>query len=587
MEPDRAVHWMRRLREDRRPALNVFVDCEAYRVEEPDGGERHVFACAGVAFSREGMEEPPPIVVTGHPTLWETVTDLTERDRTARVWIYNAEYDVRLSHALRNLGYLGWEVRRFALDDRSCWISLARGRHRLTICDARSFLPGGMDAIADALEVPRPPLGDDLDDLRERARWDVDALRGAVMRHLYPFLDDQLGGSLQVTGPGQAMAAYRRRFLPERTVLVHEWEDVLGAERAAAWTGRAEAWRWGEHRGPWTEFDYTLAYPRLCIDQPLPCRYLGPGPLQASQGRVYAVLAHCDVETRVPVLPAHTKDGETVWGTGRFTGWYWDREIQLARRCGAAVHVRDEHVYECAPVLSDWARWVSGVVLEHPSPIIRRLAKQWARALIGRFSLRYPSWEEYAEGLEEDELVYSPGWSNQRGCETAYLVVGGVMWERVGEQESSNSVPALTSYITSLGRVRIWETMVQAGLENVAYVDTDSVITNAKGARRLRAQLPDGLRVKGVYDRIAVLGTRALILDGNPRVAGLPRGAEHVGGEEWVAETWDGPSTGRLGALETVRTRHKGFTLSLSDGRRERASDGVTAPIRLDSWSVR
>lgn len=587
---DRRTHWLTPLATDRRPYLDVFLDCEAFIEPEPDGGaDCHTFACAAVAVAGND-----PLVHFTRDALWETVDGLCERDRTIRIWAYQSEYDVRLAAALRGLGRLGWEIRRFALDDRSCWVTMAKDRYRLTIADARSFIPSGMDMIYRDLGIDRPALATIADGdpqtiaplLARRAAADVAAMRSAILDHLYPFLDYAQAGSLQVTGPGQSMAQYRRRFLRPKSILVHEWPDVLGAERAASWAGRAEAWRHGTLAGPWTEYDYTLAYPRLCLSQPLPVKYIGPGPLQARPGAVYAILSRCDVQTRVPVLPAHGPTGEIVWGIGSFSGWYWDAEVRMARMNGARVTIRDEHVYECAPVLDEWARWISGEIENHPSPIIRRVCKQWARALIGRFALRFPEWEEYADGWEGDDLIYCPGWGMDVGP-TAYLVMGGRMWQRRSEKESPNSVPAITSYITSLGRVRIWETMVQAGLENLAYVDTDSVIVNAEGARRLELHLPPGLRVKGEYARIRVMGTRALIVDGNPRIAGLPRGAEEISDDYWEAESFDGPASGRLGALETVRTRRKGFTLRHTDGRRERLPGastrnlGMTRPVVL------
>ena len=583
MELDRRGHWLKPLTESRYPSRDLFVDVEAVRIagDTEEAPEEHVYAVGAIVGERGSGALAGGSATTTHFTpmeLWGAVSDLCRRDTVTRVWAYNAEYDIRVSQALRCLGKLGWVIRRFALDDRSCWITLVRGRRRLTIVDARSFIPGSMDTIYRDLGLDRPALVNTPESLENRCATDAAVLGVAVEDHLYPFLKS-FRGNLQVTGPGQSMAVYRSTFLNPRSILVHEWDDVLGAERSAAWAGRAEAWRWGEITGPLYEYDYTLAYPRLCIDRHLPARYVGPHPPPAGRS---TYLARAYVDTRVPVLPARSPEGEIVWPVGEFEGWYWAPELDLARRAGAGVAIHDCHYYYTAPVLSDWARWVSLTVEGHDSPIVRRVAKQWARALIGRFALRFPVWEEYAEGLPEEEISYSPGWSNQRGCETAYLTVGGTMWERMSERESSNSVPSITSYVTALGRIRIWETMVRAGLENLAYVDTDSVIVNERGRQRLeQGGLPDGLRLKGVYDKAAILGTRALILDGNPRVAGLPLGAEHVAGELWEAETWDGPSTGRLGALETVRTRRKGYTLTLGDGRRERLPRGSTGPLRI------
>lgn len=561
---NRHTHWMRPLTQDRVPHQNLVMDCEAFTYELDDGTIEHKFLVGAVGgeIFRDSLE------------MWRHVTTICEKDKSTSLWIYNAEYDIRLSNALRNLGKCGWTIRRFALDDRSCWLTLENKRKRLTIRDAKSFLPGGMDAIYRDHGEGR--LGLEFWDAEQRCLDDCAHLAIAIADY-YDFLGQEVGGSLAITGPGQSMNHYRRRFLKGKQILVHEWDSVLGAEREAAWCGRSEAWRHGELRGGFIEYDYELAYPHLCLETPLPVEYIGP--VEPMDYQNVTELGKYRVYTDLPTLPTHSESGHIIFPTGEFTGWYWQPEADMARNNGALLEHIDSHFYRTAPVLDEWAGWVIENVRSHRNPTIQRVCKQWARSLIGRFGLRYPTWEDYAEYWDDTELLYSPGYDHRRGEETAYLIMNGRMWQRASEEESSNSCPAIMSYIMSLMRVKMWETMQLVGLDNVVYVDTDSLIIDAMTKD---AQMPLDFRQKGVYEKLEIFGTRALVIDSNKsRISGIPRGSERDDAGVWHGERWSGPAEGRLGSLETVRTRRQGFTLRGADGRRERLSDGRTEAVRV------
>ena len=590
----RRTHWLRGLSESRWPARHLFLDSEAW-ITDRDGVAEHSFAVAALAAG------PGPngggAGLSYHRDsegLWDAVDSYCKRDRPVRLWAHNLSYDLRLTAGLVHLGRLGWEVKRFALDERSCWVSLWRGRRRLTLADSRSFVPGGLETIGQELGATgRPalptnhPVGDAaaLHLLEQRAGWDASLLRVVLTDHLFPWLEGIGAGTLAVTGPAQAMNHYRRGFLAPSSILVHEWEDVLGAERAAAYAGRCEAWRWGEVEGPVTEWDFELAYPRLCLGSNLPVEYLGPAvEVSAAEPRIILHKVVVD-QLSSPVCPTHLPAGTVAWPVGGgWESWLWDCELALVRELGGRVRLIDSHAYRARPALSEWAGWVIDQVRAPNTPVTGRVAKAWARSLIGRFGLRYPQWEEFAEWPDQAEVAYAPGFSFERGEETAYLTVAGRVWDRVGEAESSNSVPAIPSYVAALGRVRLWRAMTAAGLGTVVYVDTDSVMVTPDGDRRIEAAVRlggrlEGLRRKQMIRRLEVVGERQLIVDGEPRVAGLARGSRRDPRGGFQGEAWEGPLSGRSGALTAVRVRPRGFTFHDQPGRREREPDGRTRPV--------
>src|SRR5579863_2582163 len=107
---------------------------------------------------------------------------------------------------------------------------------------------------------------------------------------------------------------------------------------------------------------------------------------------------------------------------------------------------------------------------------------------------------------------------------------------------SQDACPAVMAVVMAECRVRLWRLMMTAGLENVVYVDTDSVITNPEGASRL-ALLSEckeqwGLRLKDSYKHLTILGPRQLVVNGQQRIAGVPRKASNIGDGYWLGERW-------------------------------------------------
>lgn len=578
----------------------VVFDTESHQVPMRRAlGERQYFAVAAAAAMAQGDDgvwrATEPRVFYSPEELWTGIASACAPRGETRVWAHNLAHDLSISRAWAILRGMGWESgpRDFAVTAESCWAVWRRGDRRMVLSDSVSFLAGaGLDLIARDLGLERRVLDStplELGSLAERCRIDVRVLSGALAELLEWF--DQVGaGSLSRTGPGQAMNHYRRRMMPPRSIVAHSCEPALEAERAAAYCGRCEAWQWGDLAGPVDEWDFTLAYPRIAAAEPLPARFSHPidnptpSVLARHAAAGYQVLIAGQVDTPEPVVPTRLADGSIAWPTGRFDSVLWDCEADLVARSGGLVTADRAWAYRGDMVLAEWAGWaVDQAMGGAPSPLIARVVKSWSRTLIGRFALRYPTWELYSDSPFVD--AYGPDdvalvRSTNDGVDTALLWLGGRVYEQSELVESDSSVPAITSRVSALARVRLWEAMQVAGSEHVAYVDTDSLIVSAEGSRRLmRAQI-DGLRHKQRYRGATIYGVRALMLGDVVRAAGLSRKATRTGDRAWSQEVWERwqSEPGRAGSVAVFAHT---FTLRQGDGRRRRLAGGRTTAIAV------
>ena len=395
-----------------------------------------------------------------------------------------------------------------------------------------------------------------------------------------------------MTGPAQAMASFRHRFLETRSLLVHRDEEALRAERRAAWSGRCEVRRHGKVFGPIQEWDFELAYLNLAHDMELPVRlYATKARLSIPQLRQYSrracILADVTIETNHETVPTLV-DSRTAWPVGSFRTTLWDNEILAAVDRGANVTVERAWFYRKHPVLRGWARWLLDELAKPPGvrdELIALMHKNWARALVGRFGLRYPQWSQAAT-LPYSEVEYVPFYDIDTGEEGAYLQAGNQLLERCGLSESANSMPAIMGYIMAGARIRLLEAIEAAGENHVLYLDTDALLVDRIGGDNLAAwsdtEAGRGLRLKSSYATATFKAPRAVKIGGEVRVAGMPKGAVRSGKDKYDVTIWEGMSQSlRMRRPGEVRLRNRSFELKAPDRRRIHLANGQTKPLTL------
>lgn len=595
----RSAHYITTLKTTRLPERCYALDTEA-RIDKVAGMFHHKWT-TGALCPFTG--EPGGVYALGSPRsyatpdeLWDRITAAAAKYGEVVVWAHNLPYDLRISDALRTLTRHGWELEAINLARTSAWASWKHKGLSLLLCDSMSWLPVGLDRIADDLGLFRRAFDyhrASADDLENRCRQDAFTLADAMSRAL-TFLDREDLGSFRPTGSAQSHVAWRRRFMPERGVLAHANADALVAERTAMHTGRAEAWLWGDVQHALYEFDMNLAYCRIAAEHLLPVRLHSErfGPTVAEYRKLcehWAVLAEVTVTVDEPIVPV-TIDERIMWPVGTFSTVLWEPELTLALARGAKVKLGRCWLYTRGDALMDMSRWLIEQLdpeADGVEPVVKRMLKHWARTLVGRCALRYRQWEYYGEHPHSD-LCISHEYDLETGDYQQHLRIGHKMLELAELQESTSSVPQIPGWVMSKCRANLWEIMDVAGLHNVAYVDTDGLLVNRDGARLLRKcdTLPAEvvLKHKGTHASALIYGPRNVVLDDERRLSGIPKKAVQLSDIEFDGEVWSGMES----ALENERTdsvdvSRRRWEVTPSDHRRIHLDDGTTQPHRMEN----
>lgn len=592
-----SVHYLRGNSQSKQSRRHIFIDTEA-EVHYEDGLQTQSWLCGVAKFMDADTRRAEPALsvsdYTRPDSLWRDVGEFTRPNARTILWAHNVAYDLRISRALDILPRLGWSCKAIVLDGVSCWAKFTCENRTLVIADFTSWASVPLARIADWLNLAQEPLPDDTADIEgmfRRCRQDVEILYKAVT-HTLGWLRDEELGNLQITGSGQAWAAFRHRFMTEK-LLVHDDKAARAAERKALWTGRTEAWRHGVFKTPNSyEYDLSRAYATIARDSELPTVYVGSlsqisVPDFNQWSRTRRILSSVSVNTISPIVPA-SHDDRIIWPVGQFETVLWDCEIRALLARGATVRIGESYVYTSTKCLSVWATYVLAAIDNHAQSgnhLSARILKQWSRSLIGRFALQYRSWETMGtspdHGVSVSRMV---GQGEKKGAQILHL--GHDLLELAELTESENALPQITGYIAAECRMRLWELMEVAGLENVFYVDTDALIVNPQGRVRLEARIKHdgayGLMLKHEIRRLEIDGPRQLTVDGDRRHSGVPKRARPVGDDQVVGEVWEGLGEAlRHGRGGEVLVYERAFKLSGGDVRREHLAGGHTQPHRL------
>jgi len=582
------------LTSDGQPARHVIFDCEA-TIDRDANTETQRWAVGAVAvlrWSDAGVRKiAGPEVAESPKQLWQTIVAEHRGGGRLVAWAHNLAYDLRVSRALELLPRMGWRLAGIVPPDHGGWASFKSDRGTLLLCDLTAWVNAPLTRIAADLQLDRvlePSANGRTHALTLRCVRDVQITTAAVAEIMEYVRSNGLG-PFRPTGAGQCHAAWRRRFLT-MPVVPHDDTVALAHERRAMWTGRCEAWRWGSvDQGELAEFDLNLAYCRLAAREQVPVelhRQVDRPTLdQYLRWRMAGgVMARVTVTTGLPLVPC--EDGDRIyWPTGCFQTVLWQPEIDLLLAHGATVEFEAAWLYTRRPALRAFAEWLIDH-LEGPDaaerPVTRRMLKHWSRAIVGRMALRYRSWE-WAGRTAEPDLGLMALLELPSGQVTEQLQVGRDIFELAALTEAQSSVPMVTGWVMSACRAELWRLIELAGPVNVAYMDTDSLIVTAAGARRLTdgrvdvVGLPLGIR--GTYSRATIHGPRQLDLDTASRFAGVPRRSVRRGPLEFDAERWSSIRTSLAsGRPDTVTVEHVPVKVTGKDMRRIHLPGGWTAP---------
>jgi hypothetical protein len=426
------------------------------------------------------------------------------------------------------------------------WAALCVSGGGPTIVDAKCPGRAGRFRIVDAANYGLARLATPRRGVDSSARC-IDFARRAVST-----LADDAAGSWQPTAASQAMATWRHAH---QTVLSLVDASVKASHllEDCSYGGRCEAHRLGTIARTVYHLDVRCMYASCYQSQRLPVAPTAAGqsglcPRTLNPERARRMAARVLLATTRPVYPVRDKRTQlTVWPVGTFETTLAGPELAYALRAGHVQAIERWVEYQCEPLLASYGDWVLGLIDRCSDDAdMRAWAKQLAVSIVGKFCQRDLAW---VNAPFPREHPWMGEWDVRRGdlVWEHWRSVAGITQKRICRGWSFHAMPAVAAWITSMARVELLRLIDRAGWEHTLYYDTDSLIVDAEGMKRLcmngevRPSVAGALQVKGVHREGYIYGIKAYTLDGVLTLAGrlplpLP-GAEMRSGSGGQART--------------------------------------------------
>lgn len=499
-------------------------------------------------------------IVTHNALFDMTVTGITDELQTARLLVDWPRTKRKSNDELKEQDRDSGTV---IIDSPPTIIALrhAETMGRLVIVDTLNWFQcslAEMGTIAGLPKLPMPSFDESDEAWFKYCERDTDIVFRTFVE-LVRWVKDNDMGMFRYTGPAQAFAAYRHRFMG-RQILVHDNEEIKHLERKSYFGGRTEVFRLGELDQPVYQLDINSLFPSVMLEGWYPWKLDRFERQDRFSDRMPDIrwsdsIAEVNLSTPLPWFPVRTRAG-VIYPVGRFMTTLAGAELQFARDSGYIVSVRNWAEYRTDDIFCHWVGSLWAMRQSYKADgntLYADFCKKMMNSLYGKFGQLASEWVN-----EPDNLAGIP-WSRwtsvdqQTGERTEYRSFGWTVQRKVPKKtivertymegdhpiteveerynEIPSSFPAISAFVTAAARMRMNYLRRIAGDRQVYYQGVDGLIVTQTGLDRLQhagkvqESILGKLRIQGRHETGMIYGCSDYVLGSKVVIAGRARPA--------------------------------------------------------------
>lgn len=475
----------------------------------------------------------------------EWVYSVLPKRGSITLFAHNTGFDVRVLDLCYEFDKRGWTSEPPIINERTFIWKVKTPRGSLTFLDTANLGVISVGELGQDLGFPKGIIDFNTcttEELESYCLLDVLIIERFVSLYLSYLKENNLGG-FKTTLAGQSMASFRTRFL-DSPPYVHLNTECLKMERDAYHGGRVECRKIGHFTGEeYYYLDVNSMYPYAMTSEPLPIKLVGFGhnvrlsymPIRL---KMYYCIATCEIETNEAVYGI-LKDSKLVFPVGSFTATLCQPELLYGIDKGHIKKVISCAVYETGYPFNAYVDFFYKAKQEYSeqgNKSYRYISKLFLNSLYGKFGQLKPIRDKVAT-IPYKDVYRLPMVDDATGRHYQEICWYGDIFEESKEGETTLSCPALAAAITAKARMTLYNFMVKAGLENVFYCDTDSIITNRKGYEALASDLSESelgkLKLEKVAKALHIYGNKDYIFGREAKKKGVPSKATPVSKGKW------------------------------------------------------
>lgn len=553
----------------------IWWDTETHSEQVSRGVVRHHltfgWACHRKLNRHGNWSQPEWFRFETAPQFWDWAISHVRPKTRLYLFDHNTNFDLPVVHTLTELYKRGWRIEEAIIDGpptivsyRMCPTCHAEFRYDRAYCRAHhGKTPKRTLRLIDTLNIWRmplarigkqigleklemPPATADKETWDDYGKRDVEIIMQATITWL-DWLRENDMGSFAPTMASQAMRAYRHRFM-STPILIDNHVEALQLARDAYHGGRVECGRVGDFTGEFYGLDVNSMYPWVMREHPMPTKLRGY--LKQCAGldlrgylRDFSVVARVRLETDVPFASV-VRDGKLIFPVGRFQADLTTPELQYALDLGAVKSIERCAIYEQAILFRGFVDELyqrRAECVERGDTVGAWQFKILLNSFYGKWGMNGRKWK-MAGTCDIDRFEVLPEIDADTGVVTQMRYFGGCVQALQKDGESFESHPAIAAHITAHARMELFKLIVQVGVENYLYCDTDGLLVTLQGFERLKYRI-DGKRLGalkqvGEYSHVIINGPKDYVLDGKQTLKGVRPTAHQVNPNTFEQERW-------------------------------------------------
>ena len=592
----RKSHLIRKTAGTRYPSRYVFFDTET---KDIDGKGTQKMILAYAVFweiaSLKGREKTEWFDCRQGLDLYNFITSKVNAQTQLVVLSANIWFDLRVSGLLTHLQGAGWACNKFFSRGHTFIASFALGKHRIEFVNIQNYFNFPVVKIGESIGLPKLTINfNDASEanLRAYCKRDVEIIFQAY-RSLYFFIRTSKLGSMRYTLPSISYSCYTHTFIP-KSITVHTQEDILELERKTYFGGRCECFRIGRFEGErFYKLDVNAMYPFIMKENDFPHKFEKVGydvPISVIKNNQskWLYCAEVELQTDKPIYP-YRRDNKLIFPVGKFTAYLTTASLLHAIQAGHVKKIKMCACYKKAKLFNTFVDYFYTERLkyrESKNPAFAYICKLILNSLYGKFGQRNSVMiSEMPTDSTRNfrELI----WHVQEQKYYIHQIFYGLEQTiLLQEEEGLNSMPAIAAHVTDYARIYLWYIIEKAGRKNCYYCDTDSLIVNRQGFKRLQddvdADILGMIKVEEVTESMEIRGAKNYTFGGIDKIKGVSRSAKKIGDKTYQYTRFPTPfSELRDHLREDYRLETVKKTLSGRYDKGVVAEDGIVYPHKL------
>lgn len=593
----RRPHYIRPNDQTETPYNLLFFDTETHEVQEDENTVSHHLTFGYALFVRRlpngSWSKGEWFHFETKMEFWDYVEACCRSRTVLYCFCHNTNFDLPVLDVFNELPQRNWTLKQAVIEGPPTILRFRREDRTLVFLDTLNWFRMPLAKLGEMVSLPKLPFpaGNATPlEWETYSKRDVEILRKAVCEWVDFLIDGDMGGFAS-TLAGQSMRTFRHKYM-RSYILVHDNQQALQVERAAYYGGRNECFFIGRKRGDFHLLDINSMYPFVMRDGLFPVRFkwyssdVAVGKLKQKLEN-YLVSARVTINTSEPAYPIR-HNHKLVFPTGKFTTWLTTPELEYALEKGHLVDVHEAVFSECENIFLNFIEDIYEKRLKCIGDGKISAATQWKlvmNSLYGKFGQNGRKYEltgrtDSLECKVEEIIDY------ETRKITRVRQFAGIIQTMTEEDESQDSLPGIAAHVTAYARMYLWRLINMAGRKHVLYCDTDSMLVDVTGYRRLKKLIHQTelgkLKLEGTYREITINGCKDYVFGDKVRIKGIRQNAVRVSSNIYRQQRWGG-LRGMVadGRVDSPRTTDVNKTLSRTYNKANVTVLGWTRPLQF------